>query len=162
VRGGHSQRDRGQALVELALVFPLLTVLTFAALQFVLIFLTYLSLMAVAWDAARYIAVHPHIDDPTFRTMLAARVPPNLSRTGVTWEVVNDTPPGLNLKCPSLVNGKCPNRDPYRTLHTQVGYSVAATASVILLPTQFGCCGLVVSMPNRLPYYDLYVMIEPS
>lgn len=149
--GPESQAARGQSLVELALVFPFLTVFTFAALQFVILFLAYLSLMSAAWDVARWVVVHPHTTDSQVLTAVGSRLPPNL--------VGANTAISMTPSCGALVNGKCPGRDPYTRMTFRLDYNAA---SIILLPTRYGCCGFVVDIPTALPSYSLHLMVEPS
>src|SRR5258707_13177961 len=63
-RSAH-RSSRGQALVELALVMPLLVGIIAVLFQLGILFVAYLSLVHQTRDIGRYVAVHPDVLDGT-------------------------------------------------------------------------------------------------
>src|SRR5437868_10673218 len=84
--------NRAQALVEMALVLPLLLGIVAILLQFGVLFISYLSLVHATRDIARFVAVHPDTADgapawPTPPCSVAG--PPATEPTPVTlWDHV--------------------------------------------------------------------------
>jgi hypothetical protein len=150
------QRTKGQALVELALVMPVLVGLIAVLFQFGILFVAYLSLVHETRDIGRFVSVHPDTIDGTCTT------------TASLWkQVCDDAPsvidptrvtPTFTPACATLTSGKCTSR----TSGTQMKISLAYNASsIIFLPTTFRLGPwLNVAMPTALPTYDYYVMVE--
>lgn len=66
--------DQGQALVEFALVLPILVFFVFMALQVAMILGAYVSVIQLARHSARYVAVHAEMYD---NEILAQAIEPN-------------------------------------------------------------------------------------
>jgi Flp pilus assembly protein TadG len=146
-----TRRESGQAMVELALIFPLMVGFVVVCFQFVILFLAYLSVMNAARDVARDIAVHPHQTDDTVRAALATRLPPNILPSRLT---TNPLPP-----CPSLALGKCAGRTTGARLTVEMQYDAS---NLIFLPTQIGVNWATFKVPTSLPLYSTWWSIEPT
>jgi hypothetical protein len=57
------------------------------------------------------------------------------------------------------VGGVCTSRPAGTPITFTLTYNAA---SLIILPTTFGCCGFVVSIPTTLPSYSIYMVTEPG
>jgi Flp pilus assembly protein TadG len=157
-----NRRWRGQALVELALVMPLLVGIVAVLFQFGLLFVAYLSIVNETRDIGRYVAVHPDVVDGT-----AADCPAASTATSLWNQVCDDAPSVINAAnvlpsfspiCATLSNGKCALRTAGTAVHISLTYNAS---SIIFLPTHFRLGSfLQVEMPSTLPAYDYYVMVE--
>lgn len=81
------RRERGNALVELALTLPLLLTLTLGAVELGRGLNTYLALVNAAREGARWWSTHP-----TDWTGALARVQAEAARAGVTSPIVERSP----------------------------------------------------------------------
>jgi TadE-like protein len=155
---GPARRRRAQALVEMALVMPLLIGIVAVLFQFGILFVAFLSVVNETRDIGRYAAVHPDTIDGTACTtpnslwkQLCDDAPTVISPAKLTLAF---TPP-----CTTLSSGnKCANRNAGTSIHISLQYNAA---SIIFLPTNFRLGSwLQVAMPTGLPVYDYYVMVE--
>jgi Flp pilus assembly protein TadG len=151
----------GQALVEFAIMLPLIVMVTAVAFQFILLFITYMSVLNATRDASRYVAVHPnHLDGTNGATPcvsqpcsttyenLNAQLPSNLQYTKVTWSI---SPACTSLPC---------SRGTGTDLRTTLTYDAS---SIVFLPTTFGITPwLRVKIPTNLPAYSMTVMVDPD
>ena len=156
LRGGGKQR--GQSVLELAIFLPLILVFGLVCIQFAVVFIAYVNVLNVTRDAARWVAVHPHVTDTDTVNTIKGTLPGGISRL----------PPGLtgaNLTitfaptCTTLASGKCTGRDP--------GTDIAATSTYTLtphlfLPTSFGWGTWRIAIPQTLPAYTLHMQVEPN
>jgi Flp pilus assembly protein TadG len=146
-------KTAGQAIVELALVLPMLCVVTFTCFQIAILFLAYLSVMNTTRDLSRWVAVHPNTTDSVAYAALRPRVPPNLNSDSLhlTFDI---QPPCSVLSAQNTCAGRAPG--------TQMSFTTTYDAtSLIFLPTTFGCCGFYGSLPTQLPTYRIYMNAEP-
>jgi TadE-like protein len=163
----HARHNRAQALVELALVMPVLVGIIAVLFQFGILFVAYLSLVHETRDIGRFVAVHPDIVDggPSGSTAPCASPP-----TGSLWaHVCGDLPsvidpmrvqdaPLVTPACASLSGGRCTSRTTGSQLHIQMAYDAS---TITFLPTTFRLGPwFQVSIPAALPTYDYYVMVE--
>jgi len=165
------RKDRAQALVELALVMPLLLGLVAILLQFGVLFISYLSLVHATRDIARWVAVHPDTIDgrPTAGNPPCA-APPNNSM----WDHIcdNDVPSVINRNniqdlplaspaCASLdANGHCP-RPTGSAITINMSYDASSN---IFLPTTIRWGPWLrfdVPVAFRTMSYDYTAMVEP-
>jgi hypothetical protein len=160
----HRARGRAQALVELALVMPLLVGIITVLFQFGILFVAYLSLIHEARDIGRYVAVHPDTLDGT----PCSTSPP----AGSLWahvcanapSVIDATriqdAPLVNPPCTTLNStGHCALRTTSSQIHIRMAYDAS---SIIFLPSNFRLGPwLQVAIPTTLPPYDYFVMVEP-
>lgn len=144
-------RDRGQSVVELALVIPLWTIFAFACFQFAILFLTHISVMKSARDAGRWLAVHPHTLDGDAITGVRGRLPPNIRAANLGI--------AISPTCTALTAGRCPSRSPGQQIAMTLAYDYR---SLIFLPTTFGVRDIVVRVPTAMPPYTIYVAAEPT
>ncbi|GAC1324559.1 MAG: hypothetical protein NVSMB2_22750 [Chloroflexota bacterium] len=139
-------KDRGQSLVELTLILPLLVGIVAVLFQFGILFVAYLSLVHDTRDVGRWIAVHPDTVDGTSVSCT------NMSVTDL-WRMVCDgaadtvidparitlfidtSADSIKRSCPTLTNGFCSNRHAGDELRIRLHYDVA---SLVFLPTTFG------------------------
>src|SRR5712691_3227127 len=101
--------SRGQSLVELALIMPLLVGIVAVLFQFGILFVAYLSIVNETRDIGRYVAVHPDTVDGTLCT----------SANSLWKQVCDDAPsvisaanvtPTFTPSCTTLASGKCTGR----------------------------------------------------
>jgi hypothetical protein len=155
-RANAAQKSKAQALVELALIMPLLVGLIAVLFQFGILFVAYLSLVHETRDIGRFVAVHPDTIDGTCTT------------TASLWkQVCDDAPsvidpnkvtPTFTPACASLSAGKCTARTSGIQMKISLSYNAS---SIIFLPTAFRLGPwLNVAIPTSLPAYDYYVMVE--
>jgi TadE-like protein len=166
--------NRAQALVELALVMPLLVGLVAVLLQFGVLFISYLSLVHATRDIARFVAVHPDTIDgaptPPTSPCDSAYTPPNPSLWlhVCTYDVpsvidklkIKDLPLA-SPACTALdANGHCP-RATGSSITINMSYD---SSSSIFLPmsVRWGPW-LTFDVPSSLltMSYDYTVMVEP-
>jgi Flp pilus assembly protein TadG len=142
---------RGQALVEMALLIPLMIILLLGCLQFGLLFQAYLSTMNATRDAARWLVVNPHQTDTTATTTLLARLPSNLQSAHMTI--------GITPTCAVLTASKCSGRTTGTTLTVTMTYDAA---QMLFVPNPLHFLGYSVAMPTSLPAYSISMGIEPG
>jgi hypothetical protein len=170
------QRSEAQAIVELALVMPMLVGIVAVLFQFGVLFVAYLSLVQETRDIGRFVAVHPDTLDGAPGTL----APPCATTrpTGSLWEhVCADVPsvidptkirdiPLVSPACTTIsattghcVTGSTQVRTTGSQIHIQMSYDAS---SIIFLPTTFRLGPwLNVAIPTTLPQYDYFVMVEP-
>ncbi|HZT06824.1 MAG TPA: TadE/TadG family type IV pilus assembly protein [Chloroflexota bacterium] len=170
-------RSRGQALVEFALMLPIIVFFGLALLQLIILFLTYLSVLNITRDAARWVAVHPHNTDDTNIAQIVARIPSNLTAA----QMPKATCPSSGIPNPGLKGIQiCP---PCMTVDPILGCVDAANQPIrvaarndvisvtvsydagpnIFLPHVFGIPGrFQVGIPTSLPSYTMYMLAEPA
>jgi len=74
------ERQRGQSVLELAIFLPLILVFSLVCIQFAIIFIAYINMLNVTRDAARWVAVHPHVIDSTTVSTIKGTLPGGVSR----------------------------------------------------------------------------------
>jgi Flp pilus assembly protein TadG len=142
-------RHKGQALLELGLIMPVLLIFSMTVTQLGILFLTYLSVMDSSRDIARWVVVHPHVTDATTIAQVKSRLPANLNPNNLTV--------AMSPACAALVNGKCPNRN----VGDRITFTLTYDATpVIFLPSQFRIGSLQTQVPTNLPPYTMYMMVE--
>src|SRR5712691_1217272 len=153
--------SRGQSLVELALIMPLLVGIIAVLFQFGILFVAYLSIVNETRDIGRFVSVHPDTIDGVAGTACTA--------AGTLWKQVCDDAPSVIDKtritptfspaCASLTAGKCTGR--VAGTQMQITLQYAAAGSLIFLPTDFRLGPwLRVALPTDLPAYTYFVMVE--
>ncbi|MFN8632249.1 MAG: TadE family protein [Chloroflexota bacterium] len=155
--GRWRQALRGQSVLELAIFMPLLLVFTLACIQFAVIFMTYVNVVNVTRDAARWVAIHPHVVDG------------NSSTSGSTiYTITHRLPAGLNSgalslsitpACASLTSGKCTGRDTGADIAVTATYTIT---SHLFLPASFGWGSYTITIPSTLPTYTIHMQVEPA
>jgi Flp pilus assembly protein TadG len=146
-----SGRERGQSMVELALVIPLWTIFAFACFQFAILFLTHISVMKSARDAGRWLAVHPNTLDSDAIAGVQGRLPPNIRAANLSI--------AISPTCTTFTAGQCANRRPGDRIDMTLTYDYR---SLIFLPTTFGVRDIVVRVPTAMPPYTIHVAAEPT
>jgi hypothetical protein len=156
LRGGG--RQRGQSVLELAIFMPLILVFSLACIQFAIVFIAYINVLNVTRDAARWVAVHPHVIDSTTVSTIKGTLPGGVSRLppGITGANLTIT---FNPVCNSLTSGKCTGRDPGVQISATSTYTIT---SHLFLPTTLGWGSWIVTIPQTLPTYTIYMQVEPS
>jgi Flp pilus assembly protein TadG len=134
--------EKGQALVELTLVFPIMITFSLFCLQVALIFFAYLSVLNASRDVGRWLAVHPHTVDATTIATIRSRLP-----SGLDSDALNIT---IAPICTALNQNKCPNRP------------VGARLEVTMTYDAIGHVILPLDLPTTLPPYTLHMAVEPS
>jgi hypothetical protein len=153
---GAAGTSRAQAIVELALVMPLLLGIVTVLFQFGILFVAYVSIVHEARDIGRFVAVHPDTIDGV-----------RCTDTGSSWaQICADAPsvidsaritPGFSPACAALVNGQC-GRAAGSQLQITLTYDAT---SIIFLPVNFRLGPwLQTTIPASLPPYTYFVMVE--
>ena len=158
-------RDEGQALVELALVMPLLVGIVAVLFQFGILFIAYLGLVHEMRDVARWAAVHPDtkdgsscFDNNSLWKQVCDNVPSVVDPNRITFSVLPAAGDGVTRSCAALSSGKCSLRPAGSELRLRLSYDAS---TIIFLPNNFRLGPyLQVAMPTSLPPYDYSVMVE--
>ncbi|MCC7370496.1 MAG: pilus assembly protein [Chloroflexi bacterium] len=143
--------QRGQSLVEMAVFLPLIAFFGLACVQFAVVFIAYINVINTTRDAARWIAVHPHVIDSTNLATVQGRLPAALNAAALTMTV--------SPTCTALTSGKCSGRTGGTQLSVTSSYNIA---SHMFLPTSFGFGSMVIRMPTSLPNYTIVMQVEPT
>jgi Flp pilus assembly protein TadG len=153
-----AKHTRGQSLVELALVLPVLLFFGLACVQFALLFRAYDDMVNVTRDAARWVAVHPQVvdgstgvNDGTTLGTVRGRLPASIKSSRLTMSI---TP-----ACAALSSGVCTGRTTGTQIYVDSSYDVS---DILFLPTSFGWGTWAVTIPTTLPHYRIYMQVEPS
>lgn len=144
-------RQRGQSVLELAIFMPLILVFGLACIQFAIVFIAYINVLNVTRDAARWVAVHPHVIDTSTVTTVKSRLPSGITGANLT---IAFTP-----ACSSLTSGKCTGRDPGTQIRATSTYTITPH---LFLPTTLGWGSWVVAIPQTLPSYSIFMQVEPT
>lgn len=133
----------GTAVIEMALVFPVLMGIVAVCLQFALVFLTYVSLMFAGRDLARWLVIHPDTTDSSAIAALEARLPEDIYSNKLTVTI--------SPACSSLNSaGRCASRTVGTQLQLTLNYDAT---SLYFLPRPAGFS------PSALTY-TTYFMVE--
>jgi Flp pilus assembly protein TadG len=142
-----THKNRAQALVELALITPLMVGIIAVLFQFGILFVAYLSLVHATRDVGRWMAVHPDTIDSDAVIYARADMP----------SVIDPTQTSVTLS-PTCSVTPCTARTAYSPLQLTVSYNAS---SIIFLPSTFRLGPwLNVVMPTALPPYQYQVMVE--
>ena len=153
-----TRSNRAQAIVELALVMPLLVGIIAVLFQFGILFIAYLSLVHETRDIGRYVAVHPDTIDGASCTAAGSLYKQVCDDAPTVIDPNHLQTPTFSPACSTLSSGKCTSRTTGTQMHITLSYDAA---SIIFLPTNFKLGPwLQVRMPTALPAYDYYVMVE--
>jgi hypothetical protein len=151
------RREKGQALVELAIVMPILVGIIAVLFQFGILFITYLSLVHETRDIGRYVAVHPDTLDGacvtanTLWKQVCDDAPSVVDRTKVI--------PSFSIACAAFTSGRCAGRTVGVAITTTLTYDASSS---VFLPTNFRLGPwLQVKIPGSQMTYDYTVMVEP-
>jgi Flp pilus assembly protein TadG len=162
------RKDKAQALVELALVMPVLVGIIAVLMQFGILFVAYLSLTHEMRDIGRWVAVHPDTLDGTAASctnasatdlwrQVCANVPSVVDPARLTFSIRPGTD-GQTRTCTAFVNNKCANRPAGVEIRMRLVYDAS---SILYLPNNFRLGPwLNVAIPTTLPAYDYSVMVE--
>lgn len=129
---------RGQAMVEFALILPLLLIIAYVFIQMAILFNTNLTINHLAREGARYAAVHPTTD------------------SAITSYIQSIKPPQINWS--RLTISITPAQGSAQRI-TGYGITVALTyniSSQLFLPQSF----LGVNIPTSLPQVRATMVIE--
>lgn len=184
------QRSEAQAIVELALVMPMLVGIIAVLFQFGILFMSYETLIHMTRDAGRYLSVHPDTQDEDVMKYVLKDMP-----TSVMFPTIADGP---NIRCtytsgawscqkPFTTTGTPPNGGLYvdfsplcgtyngttkrcmtgTSLTRPVGIDQRLTitydaASRMFLPNGIHVGWLDVPAPGRYQSYSYHVMVEPE
>ena len=154
-----TRANKGQTLLELAVFLPLILVFGLACIQFAVIFMAYMNVVQVTRDAARLVAVHPHVldgnangsDAGTTNALIKSRLPAGLTSSALT---LTYTP-----TCTTLTSGKCASRTSGSQISVRSTYTIT---SHLFVPSTLGWGTLSVTIPTTLPTYDVVMQVEPS
>jgi Flp pilus assembly protein TadG len=147
-----NEKKPAQALVEFAMVFPMILLTLLVCYQYAILFFAHLSVMNAGRDAGRWVAVHPHNPDATTVTNVKNRLPPNLDSGKMTIS--------FSPACSAVgTDLKCANRNPGDRITTTLTYNVS---NLIFFPSQFGFLNMKVTMPQSLPAYSVWTMAEAA
>lgn len=142
--------DRGQTLVEFALIVPFFFFTVLVAIQFALYMGEYYNVMQVARETARWVSINPNTTDSAILTYARTQTRPGMISNNIT---LTATP-----ACASLDSfGRCTNRTTNTPLYLDVSYDVS---HVIFLPTTFKLGRLTAAIPTNMPAYRVAVPTE--
>ncbi|HEY0580825.1 MAG TPA: TadE/TadG family type IV pilus assembly protein, partial [Chloroflexota bacterium] len=152
------RREKAQALVELAIVMPVLVGMIAVLFQLGVLFVAYLSLTHEMRDIGRWVAVHPDTIDGTscasansLWAQLCTDAPSVIDPARLSLAIVQGTD-GQTRSCAALVGGKCTTRPAGVELRLRVSYDAS---SIIFLPSNFRLGPwFLVKVPTVLPPYD--------
>lgn len=105
------QNQRGQTLVELALIIPIIVVMLMATLEFGRIFFTYLTVTHASREAARATVVSVQKDDTFVRNKViqaASWISPSDLTVEVLPNYITSPQPSRTTGIPLTVTVKCP------------------------------------------------------
>jgi Flp pilus assembly protein TadG len=180
--------SRAQALVELALVMPLMVGIVAVLFQYGILFMSYESVIHMTRDAGRWLSVHPDTQDSDVMLYVTKDMP-----TSVMFPTQADGP-GLHCTyagswtCASATTGSTPPNGGLlvqmnivcgtynaSTKRCMTGTSLSRPAGVaqtvtitydassrMFLPTGIHIGWLNVPAPGRYQTYSYYVMVEPE
>jgi Flp pilus assembly protein TadG len=139
--------SKGQSLVELAIITPIMVGIIAVLFQFGILFVAYLSVVHSTRDIGRWLAVHPDTTDSAAVTYARGDMPPVIDSTQASFTV-----------SPSCMSTPCTARTAYSPLTLTVSYNAS---SIFFLPSTFRLGPwLNVVMPTALPSYQYQVMVE--
>jgi Flp pilus assembly protein TadG len=142
-----AHKSKGQSLVELAIITPIMVGIIAVLFQFGILFVAYLSVVHSTRDIGRWLAVHPDTTDSAALTYARADMPPVVDSTLANFAF---SPPCTSTPCTA--------RTAYSPLRLTVTYNAS---SIIFLPSTFRLGPwLNVVMPTALPSYQYQVMVE--
>ncbi|ABO50629.1 TadE family protein [Desulforamulus reducens MI-1] len=101
------QSQRGQTLVELALILPILVVMLMGTIEFGRIFFTYLTVTHASREVARATVIHTNKDDTYIRQKVEDAAS-WLTTTGLTVEVTPSLPTNRTSGVPLTVTVSYP------------------------------------------------------
>ena len=143
---------RGQSLVEIALLLPVVLFFGLACIQFALIFRTYDDLVNVTRDAARWVSVHAQNTDATTRTAVTGRLPAGITAARLTLD--------FDPRCDTLnANNTCTGRTTGTQIQTTATYDLT---DVLFIPTTLGWGNWAIRIPAGPLTYSIYMQVEPS
>src|SRR3954465_7504308 len=155
----------GQALVELALIMPLLVFVFAALIQFGILFMVYLNILHLTRDVARWLAVNPDKTDAQVQTYTQTNLPSGLTWSNFTFTFPSgDTTPEKDSwpwwpNCAALnASNQCGSRVSGQTMQ-RVSLNYDATPHVIL-PQTLGWSYFRLTIPWAVNRYSYYVMVE--
>jgi hypothetical protein len=159
-----AHKHSGQALVELALVMPILVGLITVLFQLGILFQAYLTLAHEMRDIGRWIAVHPDTRDGSSCSdagslwqQVCSDVPGVVDPSKITLSILTSTD-GVKRDCPSLSGTRCASRTAGTELRLRLAYDAS---TIIFLPANFRLGPFLnVAIPTALPPYDYSVMVE--
>jgi Flp pilus assembly protein TadG len=141
----------GQALVEFALVFPIMVGMVAVIFQLAILFVSYLAIVNAGRDVGRWLSVHPDTTDTALTAYVNADLPTEISSSHLTVSAV----PG----CTALAAGHCSSRSSGSQQKITLTYDASGS---VFLPTTFRMgAWFEVAIPANIPAYDYYVMVEP-
>jgi Flp pilus assembly protein TadG len=94
-RRSSGEGERGNAAVELAIILPVLLVITFGVVDFARLFYAYITAASAAHEAAVYLAEYPTADDSKLEAVAAGEMSTFLTFSGAG--------PNTTLTKPALV-----------------------------------------------------------
>jgi Flp pilus assembly protein TadG len=167
-------RSRAQALVELALVMPLLLGIIAVLFQFGILFISYQTLIHMTRDAGRWLAVHPDTIDSDVLVYVNKDLPNSVivptSTVGPAWSSLPSGALGVDFTptCGTFNSStkRC-TTDGVSALSRPAGSLQTITitydaASRMFLPAVFKLGWLNVPMPGSIQSYSYNLMVEPD
>jgi Flp pilus assembly protein TadG len=143
-------RERGQSLIEFALVAPIFVFLLLISLQLALLTLQSYSVKQVTRSTARWLAINPSSTDAAVLAHARSVAMPLMTSAGF----VSVTP---SPACPSLSGGVCANRGPGSIVTVEIVYDVTSS---IFLPDGIHLGAFNLDFPTQLAPYQVSVLVE--
>ncbi|HEV7666412.1 MAG TPA: TadE/TadG family type IV pilus assembly protein [Chloroflexota bacterium] len=167
IRPRRRDRQRGQALVEFALVLPIFALFVFTVIELGLVFVTYYSETRMARETARWLAINRDATDLQVAQHVQNTMLPGLSNgapgtaSGTSTDVIYPVGARMTVTFTGCGSASAPcsnaNRVSGQELYVQMAYDVR---DLLFLPTTFRIGSLVTTLPTALPAYKISVMVE--
>lgn len=136
-------RRKGQSLAEFALLVPVLLLLVIGAIQLGMVIYQYISVIQVAREGTRWVAVNASQTDSAISTYVRGIAPATLTKNNLTITV-----------SPSYSGGAIPSSR-YTGNAISVGVSYGLQGKLFLPTSFFGW-----SLPTTIPAYTVTMRVE--
>jgi len=143
--------SQAQALVELALVLPILLGIVAVLFQFGIIFVSYLSIVHETRDVGRWIAVNPDAKSDVDLEIMAKANAPQVINTSYLHLTVTPA-------CGTPKPAHCPSRATAATVTLHMTYDITNS---LFLPSRIRWGFLQLQLPTMTAAYDYAVEVEP-
>lgn len=144
-------RSRGQSMVELALMMPVILMFGLACIQTAIVFKAYIDVQNVTRDATRWVSVHPHVTDSSTLATINGRLPAGIDSARLTMTIAP--------ACASLSGGKCTARTTGSQISVTSTYNIT---DILFLPSTLGWGSWAIRIPTTLPTYSIFMQVEPT
>jgi Flp pilus assembly protein TadG len=150
------RREEGQALVEFALVIPVLLIILFAIVQFGIMLNTYITVTDAARSGARQLALEQGNDDPCDPSVQVATNAGNSAKIGSTNVTIGFTSTTDVVSTSDFCAGTTPNGS---TTATATTYTYSPTdANTSGAEVQGDTASMTINKPFALQFFGFKLM----